>query len=98
MIRRPPRSTRTYTPFPYTTLFRSKRVWKGLYLNNLAIPPVSPEEVAAALKPGAIVSLQSVLGDLVANNPSSVVTAIVPHRPEERREGKECVSTLNSRC
>src|SRR3546814_20630748 len=25
MIRRPPRSTRTYTRFPYTTLFRSKR-------------------------------------------------------------------------
>src|SRR3546814_20971380 len=24
MIRRPPRSTRTDTPFPYTTLFRSK--------------------------------------------------------------------------
>src|SRR3546814_8051838 len=23
MFRRPPRSTRTYTPFPYTTLFRS---------------------------------------------------------------------------
>src|SRR3546814_10382532 len=26
MIRRPPRSTRTYTLFPYTTLFRSGRV------------------------------------------------------------------------
>src|SRR3546814_6862350 len=26
MIRRPPRSTRTDTPFPYTTLFRSSRV------------------------------------------------------------------------
>src|SRR3546814_914561 len=26
MIRRPPRSTRTYTLFPYTTLFRSKAV------------------------------------------------------------------------
>src|SRR3546814_5394518 len=26
MIRRPPRSTRTYTLFPYTTLFRSKQV------------------------------------------------------------------------
>src|SRR3546814_5822395 len=26
MIRRPPRSTRTYTLFPYTTLFRSMRV------------------------------------------------------------------------
>src|SRR3546814_1578397 len=25
MIRRPPRSTRTDTPFPYTTLFRSRR-------------------------------------------------------------------------
>src|SRR3546814_20769575 len=23
MLRRPPRSTRTYTPFPYSTLFRS---------------------------------------------------------------------------
>src|SRR3546814_9239633 len=28
MIRRPPRSTRTDTLFPYTTLFRSKRVSK----------------------------------------------------------------------
>src|SRR3546814_15381360 len=27
MIRRPPRSTRTDTLFPYTTLFRSKETW-----------------------------------------------------------------------
>src|SRR3546814_10775096 len=27
MIRRPPRSTRTYTLFPYTTLFRSAVAW-----------------------------------------------------------------------
>src|SRR3546814_3173337 len=27
MIRRPPRSTRTYTLFPYTTLFRSREVF-----------------------------------------------------------------------
>src|SRR3546814_10484476 len=27
MIRRPPRSTRTDTLFPYTTLFRSKSIW-----------------------------------------------------------------------
>src|SRR3546814_13990774 len=26
MLRRPPRSTRTATPFPYTSLFRSSRV------------------------------------------------------------------------
>src|SRR3546814_9981022 len=31
MIRRPPRSTRTDTRFPYTTLFRSARKhWRGL--------------------------------------------------------------------
>src|SRR3546814_8897524 len=30
MIRRPPRSTRTDTLFPYTTLFRSVRVPKGI--------------------------------------------------------------------
>src|SRR3546814_21105355 len=29
MIRRPPRSTRTDTLFPYTTLFRSDRGWLG---------------------------------------------------------------------
>src|SRR3546814_19212538 len=29
MIRRPPRSTRTDTLFPYTTLFRSARSWQG---------------------------------------------------------------------
>src|SRR3546814_13033644 len=31
MIRRPPRSTSTYTLFPYTTLFRSPRA-EGLHL------------------------------------------------------------------
>src|SRR3546814_5876305 len=30
MIRRPPRSTRTDTLFPYTTLFRSHRLWSIL--------------------------------------------------------------------
>src|SRR3546814_7827612 len=29
MIRRPPRSTRTDTLFPYTTLFRSPQWWRG---------------------------------------------------------------------
>src|SRR3546814_7193510 len=32
MIRRPPRSTRTDTLFPYTTLFRSIHKWVGLIL------------------------------------------------------------------
>src|SRR3546814_17929390 len=29
MIRRPPRSTRTDTLFPYTTLFRSRTLWRA---------------------------------------------------------------------
>src|SRR3546814_5369011 len=38
MIRRPPRSTRTDTLFPYTTLFRSLwRRWKAKSLMMLAI-------------------------------------------------------------
>src|SRR3546814_9558348 len=32
MIRRPPRSTRTDTLFPYTTLFRSDEDWRGRHL------------------------------------------------------------------
>src|SRR3546814_2339796 len=34
MIRRPPRSTRTDTLFPYTTLFRSRRL-EPIYKENL---------------------------------------------------------------
>src|SRR3546814_20695853 len=33
MIRRPPRSTRTDTLFPYTTLFRSERLSGGRYVD-----------------------------------------------------------------
>src|SRR3546814_16052628 len=36
MIRRPPRSTRTDTLFPYTTLFRSARFAAGLGFADLA--------------------------------------------------------------
>src|SRR3546814_11656050 len=43
MIRRPPRSTRTDTLFPYTTLFRSA--------GGLAGPPVAEEGGAAVLPP-----------------------------------------------
>src|SRR3546814_2971417 len=50
MIRRPPRSTRTYTLFPYTTLFRSfllryRDAWFGME-KRVAF---EAEEVAAAL-------------------------------------------------
>src|SRR3546814_10886201 len=49
MIRRPPRSTRTGTLFPYTTLFRSA-YWrpgpgKNLCRVKLMLPPVVPGEL-----------------------------------------------------
>src|SRR3546814_10680253 len=47
MIRRPPRSTRTDTLFPYTTLFRS---WKeGLSRGAIAAKLLMPEEELESL-------------------------------------------------
>src|SRR3546814_15963481 len=37
MIRRPPRSTRTDTLFPYTTLFRSKNFAQDENINGIAV-------------------------------------------------------------
>src|SRR3546814_13114022 len=39
MIRRPPRSTRTDTLFPYTTLFRSSECWRLADRIMLALTP-----------------------------------------------------------
>src|SRR3546814_3069849 len=56
MIRRPPRSTRTDTLFPYTTLFRSERHFIMMRymptetLTSALLP--STQAVLAALKPG----------------------------------------------
>src|SRR3546814_13373081 len=59
MIRRPPRSTRTATLFPYTTLFRSRYTWslaeastlgdsraRNLLLDKATIPSVPPSSLA----------------------------------------------------
>src|SRR3546814_16915244 len=52
MIRRPPRSTRTDTLFPYTTLFRSKPrpVPAGAHLGATGIPPVKRSRPGALLQ------------------------------------------------
>src|SRR3546814_1416161 len=55
MIRRPPRSTRTATLFPYTTLFRSEGqalAWVPPdKLPGYAMPPADRPVVAALLQP-----------------------------------------------
>src|SRR3546814_802747 len=38
MIRRPPRSTRTDTLFPYTTLFRSRSLFPGVFMGGVNDP------------------------------------------------------------
>src|SRR3546814_4805877 len=47
MIRRPPRSTRTDTRFPYTTLFRSQASDVAAYVRELAGIDPSAEETRA---------------------------------------------------
>lgn len=61
---------------------RLQRVVRGLYLNRLISPPAQLAEAAVWLRPGAVISLQSVLGDAgVWNNFTGWVTAVVPLSP-----------------
>src|SRR3546814_18876356 len=75
MIRRPPRSTRTDTLFPYTTLFRSADNGSEFYL---------PRARSVGLHEG---------------RDARLLAAWQAHRQrsEERRVGKECVSTCRFR-
>src|SRR3546814_19227862 len=109
MIRRPPRSTRTDTLFPYTTLFRSPRA-----------DPVSGRGTQARMVSMATAisdKRQDLVGSLEALDTrlrwlSSWTIHNANHirpkrdglkagghqaRSEERRVGKECVRTWSSR-
>src|SRR5580700_9588260 len=58
---------------------RLRRVVRGLFLNRLVGPPAQLCEAAVWLRPGAVISLQTVLGDSgVWNNFTEWVTAVVP--------------------
>lgn len=76
-------------PVARNTLFRWLRtqqaagalrpLTRGLYLHQLATPRPEAAEAAAYVRSGAIVSLQTVLGDAgVLNNYSDVVTCVLP--------------------
>src|SRR3546814_17803891 len=96
MIRRPPRSTRTDTLFPYTTLFRSD------------LDSVNPSWFifSDGFSSGRRLSgFAKRLFDIIASVLLLALTApiillaaiIVKLRSEARRVGKECVSTCRSR-
>src|SRR3546814_13403960 len=100
MIRRPPRSTRTDTLFPYTTLFRSlilpAAMWvekEGAYGNAERRTHVWHQLVQA---PG---EARSDLWQLMEFSKRFTTDEVWPAeiRSEERRVGKECVSTCRSR-
>src|SRR3546814_21078949 len=96
MIRRPPRSTRTDTLFPYTTLFRS-----GLACGGDGFLDVGErrQRNAAGYCLGRRVDDVGGLG-LGRPDPLAVdieLQVLAHDRSEERRVGKECVSTFRSR-
>src|SRR3546814_13214182 len=105
MIRRPPRSTRTDTLFPYTTLFRSV---EGGGIDHLDLHRLLRLAVALAanhpgMHLGGHVAPRRDLADLVEflhRHRRRLAAGLLWGRflrSEERRVGKECVSTCRSR-
>src|SRR3546814_14747558 len=92
MIRRPPRSTRTDTLFPYTTLFRSEDK-AGVAVEDGAqvIGLISGEGLGCGCIRGRDAPRHEV--ERIGDHDSSVGW----FRSEERRVGKECGSTCSSR-
>src|SRR3546814_14987246 len=92
MIRRPPRSTRTDTLFPYTTLFRSQRELRSLVRAFDRLPPRRRE--VFWLRRVEELPLKE-----IAVRMGIAQKTVEKHlaRSEERRVGKECVSTCRSR-
>src|SRR3546814_14608476 len=105
MIRRPPRSTRTDTLFPYTTLFRSRGQSDQQFAEKDEAVLGHPNSVRPELVEGPFFSLTSkdrtVLRQAQHERPWVLLIAPAsrrrPPRSEERRVGKECVSTCRSR-
>src|SRR3546814_11141800 len=112
MIRRPPRSTRTDTLFPYTTLFRSpiEGRYERVHIDSAEMPlPTGVISMRATRDDSAVYT--SYRAGVPAVTPPQRPTAVGPtdvtvldipslrdaDRSEERRVGKECVSTCRSR-
>src|SRR3546814_12306170 len=94
MIRRPPRSTRTDTLFPYTTLFRSRAAVRR-YLSGLMEARAIPGLQIAIVR-NAGIELLDMMGLANIEHHVPVIRESI-FRSEERRVGKECVSTCRSR-
>src|SRR3546814_19311312 len=102
MIRRPPISTRTDTLFPYTTLFRSVAVQVDRMVPGGVVGELEHAGPAVLEREHRIHDVARG-GDTVDGPDPAVLHALhhaahaSHHRSEERRVGKECVSTCRSR-
>src|SRR3546814_17198688 len=89
MIRRTPRSTRTDTLFPYTTLFRSARRQASLP-RRVQLLRLATDEVAGGRRPPRLSALRRQPGVLLAGRPRlRVGTDAAGPRPRHRRGGVE---------
>src|SRR3546814_14987498 len=103
MIRRPPKSTRTDTLFPYTTLFRSlpENCQKGVSSGAAGVPfAVIAETPQDRCRDHAQCAPAAPPDRLPCSRRSPrrwECRSRCARRSEERRVGKECVSTCRSR-
>src|SRR3546814_18445137 len=108
MIRRPPRSTRTDTLFPYTTLFRSQPLREVAPLppyrrHQRAASPVTRASDRADISTDQAVPFRSceqhgAQDERVRRGLDGLHHALSGgNRSAERRVGKECVSTWRDR-
>src|SRR3546814_14199041 len=105
MIRRPPRSTRTDTLFPYTTLFRSSQIPGRSLLSRLTdhylqiIANRAPIGFEAEYESdrGVTIMYRGILLPFSSDDDTIDFIMGVINRSEERRVGQECVSTCRSR-
>src|SRR3546814_15753183 len=106
MTRRPPRSTRTYTLFPYTTLFRSLAMRQMDAAGPIFAFDVGTREKAFVLLDALeLVDISNNIGDarsLMCHSASTTHAGMSADArnemsSEERRVGQDGVSTCRSR-
>src|SRR3546814_3513323 len=86
MIRRPPRSTRTYTLFPYTTLFRSADDVGVEGVGREVLVVHEHERVAVLVREGGLPARELDFLQLVVAAEAEVVLAAAGHRVQGEAE------------
>src|SRR3546814_10886625 len=96
MVRRPPRSTRTDTLFPYTTLFRSDQ---GTRLARALYPGDANLELRIMISDGLLFTISYGIGDPTVDGrlpPASAVDANLDLARERAFRSEEHTSELQS--